>query len=147
MDGSAEVASTMMRWYARPGFFVGDIGRAIDFYVGRLGFVKKWHEADGKGTVCQADRNECEIILAQEAQTGSGGLTRPNHTVDPERSAWDAYVWVEDADALSAEFTARGVLIARPIRDQPYGCRDFEVEDCNGYRLCFGHDIEGSATG
>ena len=27
--------------------------------------------------------------------------------------------------------------------DQPYGCRDFDVEDCNGYRLCFGQDIEG----
>ena len=54
-------------WYARPVFFVADITRAIDFYVGTLGFVKKWHEADGKGTVCQVDRGECEIILTQEA--------------------------------------------------------------------------------
>jgi predicted enzyme related to lactoylglutathione lyase len=75
------------------------------------------------------------------AQAGCGGIARPNHTVDPERSAWDAYVWVEDADALYAEFTARGVRIARAICDQPYGCRDFDIEDCNGYRLCFGHDI------
>ena len=27
--------------------------------------------------------------------------------------------------------------------DQPYGCRDFDIEDCNGYRLCFGQDLEG----
>ena len=32
---------------------------------------------------------------------------------------------------------------SRDICDQPYGCRDFDVEDCNGYRLCFGHNIEG----
>ena len=25
---------------------------------------------------------------------------------------------------------------------QMYGCRDFDVEDCNGYRLCFGQDTE-----
>lgn len=66
MNESAEVASTTMRWYARPVFFVTDIGRAIDFYVGRLGFVKKWHEGEGRGTVCQVDRSECEIILTEE---------------------------------------------------------------------------------
>jgi hypothetical protein len=36
-------------WYMRPVFFVSDIQRAIAFYVGKLGFEKKWHEADGKG--------------------------------------------------------------------------------------------------
>ena len=55
------------RWYARPVFFVSDIQRAIDFYVDKLGFVKKWHEAEGKGTVCQVDRSDCEIILSQDA--------------------------------------------------------------------------------
>jgi len=35
------------------------------------------------------------------------------------------------------------VKIARDICDQPYGCRDFEIEDCNGYRICFGQDLEG----
>lgn len=31
-----------------------------------LGFTKKWHEADGAGTVCQVDRGGCEIILCQD---------------------------------------------------------------------------------
>jgi predicted enzyme related to lactoylglutathione lyase len=56
--------------------------------------------------------------------------------------AWDAYIWVENADALNRELKSKGVKIARDICDQPYGCRDFDVEDCNGYRLCFGQDIE-----
>jgi catechol 2,3-dioxygenase-like lactoylglutathione lyase family enzyme len=38
------------KWYACPVFFVSDIRRAIDFYVERLGFEKKWHEGDGKST-------------------------------------------------------------------------------------------------
>ena len=54
-------------WYMRPVFFVSDIQRAIEFYVGKLGFKKKWHEADGKGTVCQVDRGGCEIILCVDA--------------------------------------------------------------------------------
>jgi catechol 2,3-dioxygenase-like lactoylglutathione lyase family enzyme len=54
-------------WYMRPVFFVSDIQRAIGFYVGKLGFKKKWHEADGKGTVCQVDRGGCEIILCEDA--------------------------------------------------------------------------------
>ena len=68
---------------------------------------------------------------------------RPNPVADPQREAWDAYVWVDNADALYAEFKSRGVRIAREICDQPYGCRDFGVEDCNGYRLGFGHNTEG----
>ena len=73
------------------------------------------------------------------AQLERQGVARPNRTVDPEGGAWDAYVWVDDADALLAEFRTKGVTLARDICDQIYGCRDFEIDDCNGYRLCFGH--------
>lgn len=58
---------TVHRWYARPVFFVADVNRAIHFYVEKLGFEKRWHEADGAGTVCQVNRGECEIILCQDA--------------------------------------------------------------------------------
>ena len=53
-------------WYARPVFFVSDVQAALRFYVDTLGFRKKWHSGDGKGTVCQVDRGECEIILCQD---------------------------------------------------------------------------------
>lgn len=32
-----------------------------------LGFEKRWHEDDGKGSVCQVDRGGCEIILCEDA--------------------------------------------------------------------------------
>jgi uncharacterized glyoxalase superfamily protein PhnB len=67
---------------------------------------------------------------------------RPNRVADPNGDAWDAYVWVENVGALYSEFKGKGVKTARDICDQPYGNRDFDVEDCNGYRLCFGQDIE-----
>ena len=46
---------------------VADVNRALRFYVDMLGFVKHWHSDDGKGTVCQVNRSDCEIILCQEA--------------------------------------------------------------------------------
>jgi len=58
-------------WYSRPVFFVSDIQKATKFYVDKLGFIKKWHEADGKGTVCQVDRDGCEIILCQDSSRGT----------------------------------------------------------------------------
>jgi hypothetical protein len=33
-----------------------------------LGFQKAWHSDDGKGTVCQVYRSECEIILCEHAE-------------------------------------------------------------------------------
>jgi catechol 2,3-dioxygenase-like lactoylglutathione lyase family enzyme len=54
-------------WYARPVLFVSDVQRALEFYVGKLGFEKKWHEAEGTGKVCQVDRGGCEIILCEDA--------------------------------------------------------------------------------
>ena len=66
--GEQGVSSRIVhKWYARPVFFVDDVKRAARFYVDMLGFVKKWHEADGAGTVCQVDRGECEIILCEDA--------------------------------------------------------------------------------
>jgi len=61
-------------WYMRPVFFVSDIRHAVKFYVGKLGFTKKWHEADGEGTVCQVDRGGCEIILCEDTRRDRGRL-------------------------------------------------------------------------
>src|SRR5438128_11838194 len=55
------------QWYARPVLFVSDVQAALRFYIDKLGFKKKWHEADGKGTVCQVDRGGCEIILCEDS--------------------------------------------------------------------------------
>ena len=42
------------------------------------------------------------------------------------------------AEALLA---AKGVKIVRGLCDQIYACRDFEFEDLDGYRLCFGQPL------
>ena len=102
------------KWSARPVLFVTDVNRSIQFYVDRLGFVKKWHEGDGSGTVCQVDRGECEIILCQSATRTDKGrlfieLTRDGLTdfrrelaerSVPNKETWWGYdsVQVDDPD-------------------------------------------------
>ena len=126
-------------WTIAPYFLVDDVVVTATWYRDKLGFHYERFFGDPP-VFCMVKRNGIVIMLSQHGRPGS---MRPNHTIDPNGDAWDAYVWVDDADALIAEFNAKGVTIARDICDQPYGCRDFDVEDCNGYRLCFGHDTEG----
>lgn len=126
------------RWGIAPCFLVDDVVATANYYRDQLGFRYDRFWGDPPG-FCMVHRGGIVIMLSQFPRLAP---MRPNHLVDPNCDAWDAYVWVDDADALFAELTARGVKITRSICDQPYGCRDFDVEDCNGYRLCFGHDIE-----
>ena len=126
------------RWSIAPYFVVDDVVTTANFYRDKLGFEYErfWGEPP---CFCMVHRSGIVIMLGQLEVTG---VMRPNRTVDPERGAWDAYIWIDNADALYAEFKAKGVIIARDICDQPYGCRDFDVDDCNGYRLCFGQNLE-----
>lgn len=127
-----------LTWNVAPYFIVEDVVFAANFYRDKLGFHYERFWGDPP-CFCMVKRNGIIIMLSQFQDRGS---VRPNHLADPSGDAWDAYVWVDNADILLAEFRAKNVKIARDICNQPYGNRDFDIEDCNGYRLCFGHDIE-----
>jgi predicted enzyme related to lactoylglutathione lyase len=131
-------AVSQPRWSVAPYFFVDDVVATANYYRDKLGFQydRFWGEPPGFCMVC---RNGVVIMLSQLETTG---MMRPNRLADSEGGAWDAYIWIDNADALAAEYKSRGVTIVRDVCDQHYGCRDFEVEDCNGYRLCFGQDLE-----
>lgn len=120
------------RWSVAPYFLVPDVVAAADYYRDKLGFSydRFWGEP---ACFCMPHRNGVVVMLSQSPNATS---VRPNGS-----DAWDAYVWIEDADALHAEFVSRGANIARGLCDQEYGCRDFDVLDLNGYRLCFGQDL------
>jgi predicted enzyme related to lactoylglutathione lyase len=127
------------RWAIAPYFIVDNVVGTANFYRDKLGFhyERFWGEPP---SFCMVKRSGIVIMLSQ---SGKAGVMRPNHHAEAESDAWDAYIWIENADALYQEFKSRDVKIVRDVCDQPYGCRDFDVEDCNGYRLCFGQDIEG----
>lgn len=136
---TGERRASQPRWSIAPYFVVDDVIAAANYYRDKLGFSysRFWNEPP---SFCMVSRSGVVIMLAQYKQTGA---IRPNRVVDPQGEAWDAYIWIDNADQLHAEFMSKGVKITRDVCDQPYGCRDFDVEDCNGYRLCFGQNMEG----
>lgn len=79
-------------------------------------------------------RDNVEFFLSYAGPS----LAKPNPRTNPNVS-WDAYVGVSDADALCAEFKSRGVKIHREPETAFYDQREFEIEDPDGYRICFAH--------
>jgi hypothetical protein len=67
----------------------------------KLGFAygRFWNEPP---SFCMVRRSGVCIMLAQNE---AAGVMRPNHLVDPERGAWDAYIWVDNADVLFADLS------------------------------------------
>ena len=53
----------------------------------------------------------------------------------------DVYLYVDDLDALHADLKRRGAVIQQGPHVAPYGIREIEVDDLNGYRLTFGEFI------
>ena len=69
---------------------------------------------------------------------------------DPERivpnwrivdNIWNAYIRVDDADAVYAEVQERGAGIDYTIYDAPHGFREFGVQDPDGHDIAFGQPI------
>ena len=48
------------------------------------------------------------------------------------------YIYVDDADALHADLTAKGTKGLSPMEDMFYGCREFGIHDPDGHELIFG---------
>jgi catechol 2,3-dioxygenase-like lactoylglutathione lyase family enzyme len=56
---------------------------------------------------------------------------------------WNAYFWVDDADALYAEMKAAGARMDYGPCTQPYGVREFGIQDLDGHDIAFGQLLRG----
>jgi predicted enzyme related to lactoylglutathione lyase len=134
MTGAAAKSAQKFKGVS-PSFLVDDVVKSAEYYRDVLGFSfdRYWGEPPCFVIVI---RDHAEISLGNP---GSAGLMRPNRKAHPD-AAWDAYIWVEDAEALQRELSAKGAKIIRGPESTFYNTREIEVEDCNGYVICFGQD-------
>jgi uncharacterized glyoxalase superfamily protein PhnB len=58
----------------------------------------------------------------------------------------DAYIRVDDADAIYAEVRERGARIDWTIYNAPHGFREFGVQDPDGHDIAFGHPLSDIAN-
>ena len=115
-----------------PQFFTTDIPRTLAYYNDKLGFesLGTWQDPPVYAIVAR-DGYRIHFRCAEPP------APNPDKYDD---ELLDAYVSIEDADALYAEYAARGVEFTRALGDTPWQSREFVVKDCDGRLLAFGQD-------
>jgi len=124
-----------------PFFLVTDVVRAAEFYLDRLGFTIRGYFFEDPPVFAMVGRDD-QIVMLSLMDAARGGSNR-NHKDD----ALDAYIWVDDVDALYAEFQQLGADIVSPPQLRIYGMKELEVRDLDGYVICFGEDVDTRAAG
>jgi hypothetical protein len=109
-----------------PGFPVRDLEVAFAHYR-RLGFTTRVYEGDGYGFLT---RDDVELHLGVVPD------------VDNKGAKHSAYLFVDDADALAAEWRAAGVEVHEPV-DTEWGQHEGAVVDPDGNVIRFGSPMVG----
>ncbi len=117
-----------------PQFFTTDLTRTLAYYRETLGFecLGTWHDPPEYA------------IVGRDGHTINFRVAEPP-TPNPDKyddELLDAYLSIEDADALYAEYAERGVEFTRALGDTPWQSREFVVKDCDGRLLAFGADLD-----
>jgi uncharacterized glyoxalase superfamily protein PhnB len=125
--------SAMIRQIA-PQFFTTDLPATLAYYRDKLGFdcLGTWNDPPVYAIVVR-DGHRIHFRLADPPTPNSDKY---------DDELLDAYLFIEDADALYAEFASRGVEFTRPLGDTPWHSREFVVKDCDGRLLAFGADAD-----
>ena len=111
---------------------VRDIEATVAHYCSKLGF-------------------ELDFVMGEPPDHGSVtrgrvGIQFTLCTVPFEPSSYPGwtYLFVENIDELASEYHQRGLVFTRQLASHGHGMREFELLDCNGYRLRFGQYLSGS---
>ncbi|KAA6465165.1 bleomycin resistance protein [Acidobacteria bacterium AB60] len=120
-----------------PVFFTLDIPRTVSYYQDKLGFT-----CEGAWPNSKVDPPVYAIVSRDHRAIHFRCAAPPSPNPDKyEEELLDAYIFVADADALHAEYAAKGVEFARGLGDMPWKCREFVIKDCDGRLLAFGADL------
>ena len=116
-----------------PVFFTMHIPPTLGYYKDKLGFecLGTWQDPP------------VYAIVERDHQVIHFRCAKPP-TANPEKyrdELLDAYLFVEDADALCAEYAAHGVEFTRGLGNMPWHSREFVVKDCDGRLLAFGANL------
>jgi uncharacterized glyoxalase superfamily protein PhnB len=123
--------------YLSPLLAVRDMKKTLDFYTKSLGFTLKM-------AFPTPDNPEYADIV----KDGMVMMFIPakNHGInEKEKLGVGVYLYLQidgDIDKYYNELKQKGVKIAVDIKDEPFGVRDFTVEDPDGYKLTFNQTMQ-----
>lgn len=118
-----------------PILLVTDVVASADYYRQKVGFSYEnfWGEPPH---FCILWRDDFHLMLSQ---VHDPQFIVPHYKV--VENMWNVYFWVSDVDAMYEELRERGAHIDYELCDQPYGCREFGIQDPDGYDIAFGQQV------
>jgi predicted enzyme related to lactoylglutathione lyase len=118
-----------------PQFLVLDVESSLRYYRDVYGFqiTNSTHEPPVFGIV---RRDGVGLHLKR-------GIPQPRRTGE---EGWNAYFQVRGVDQLCVDLLSNGAQVSRHPETKPYGMREFDTVDPDGYVLCFGEDVGASAA-
>ncbi|MGA2851152.1 MAG: VOC family protein [Terracidiphilus sp.] len=116
-----------------PVFFTTDLPSTLAYYESKLGFERAGAYGDPPFYGIVARDGHAIHFRSVDATAAS--------TDKYAEELLDAYLLVEDADALFTEYVGKGVEFARELGNMPWGLREFVVKDCDGRLLAFGAEV------
>jgi uncharacterized glyoxalase superfamily protein PhnB len=125
-----------------PQFFTQDLSATLQYYREMLGFKTDFVYGEPP-FYAGAVRDGASIFFRLVAESPEPGAKKYTEEL------LDAYILVNDVDALYEEYQSRGVALVREIGSMPWSFREFVVKDCDGRLLCFGQYtecVEGSQS-
>jgi uncharacterized glyoxalase superfamily protein PhnB len=120
-----------------PQFFSTDIPRTLAWYNEKLGFATQsiWSPDPDEPPVYAIVARDGHAIHFRCAEPPTANLDKY------EEELLDAWLNVDDIDALHAEYSARGVEFTRTLGNTPWNTREFVLKDCDGRLLAFGSSV------
>jgi uncharacterized glyoxalase superfamily protein PhnB len=114
-----------------PQFLVDDLPAAIAYYCDRLGFKPDFVYESFYASVSR-DGFSIHLKCAPKSRADRAHRKQNEHL--------DAYVGVRGIETLFDELLSNGAHIIRSLEQRPWACKDFYVEDLDGYILCFSEE-------
>ena len=118
-----------------PVLLVRDVVASANYFRDKLGFSydRFWGEPSD---FCMVRRDGHTVMLSQAP---SNANLLPHWRV--VKQMWNVYIWVENVDALYAEYQKSGAIIDYELGLKPYGVKEFGVQDLDGHDIAFGQII------
>lgn len=113
-------------------FVVNDVVATAEYYRDTLGFEILGYFADPP-VYAMVARDGVEMHFGK-----TDGRPADESSTQFRRVGFDAYIWVDDINALFDELTASGADIVEGPVKRVYESTEVEIRDCNGFKLVFG---------
>ncbi len=120
-----------------PVFLVDDIVQTVEYYRDVLGFEVDFLYGDPPA-YASVSRDDAIINFSRSEPSGR----RNSITTAGAGNGTDAYIVVSDVEDVFDEFKSHGAKIVTAIVSQEYGMREFQIEDCNQYRLALAEETD-----